>query len=92
MLDMSLNPNFQPTPMRISHLTLGALLLVSAVVSACDSSDPISVPTISSVRLTLAADTLEVRQSNTSHAVAIDAAGDTLAFVPTFSSSATLLR
>ena len=74
--------------MRTTRLTLAALLVFTAAVTAgCDSSDSTAVPTIATVTLTLGADSIEDGQANTAKAVALDKFGDTLTFSPTFSSS-----
>jgi len=70
-----------------SRLTLAALLFSATVVAGCDSSGSTAAPVVSSVELTLASNTIEIGQANTSSAVAIDQFGDTIQVLPTFSSS-----
>ena len=73
--------------MQTRHLLLTALLLGTSVAAGCNSSDAIAVPVVTTVSLSLAADSLEIGQPNTANAVALDQSGDTLTFAPTFSSS-----
>ena len=73
--------------MQRSRLTLVALLFAVTVVAGCDSADSTAAPVVTSVELTLASNTIEIGQANTSNAVALDQFGDTIQVSPTFSSS-----
>lgn len=73
--------------MQKTRLTLAALLTAVSAAAGCNSSDSTGGPVVSTIKLTLAATTLEVGQSNTSSAIALGQSGDTLLVSPTFSSS-----
>jgi hypothetical protein len=73
--------------MQKTRLTLGALLVLSAVVAGCNSTDSTGGLVVKTIGLTFALDTIEIGQSNTSRAVALGQSGDTIIVSPTFSSS-----
>jgi hypothetical protein len=70
-----------------TRLMLGSMLLLSAVAAGCNSSDAIADAVVTTVQLTVARQTIEIGESNTSSAVALDQFGDTILVSPTFSSS-----
>lgn len=75
--------------MQNTRHTFGILLLLSVAVAAgCNSTDSTATPVVTTIELTLASDTIEIGQANTSSAVALSQFGDTIQASPTFSSSA----
>lgn len=73
--------------MQRTRLTLSLLVLSAAVIAGCNASDSTAGPVVTTLRLTLARETIEIGEANTSSVLVLDQFGDTVMVSPRFSSS-----